>query len=85
MTTNIKNILAALTFLIFVLPVASAEETWKVNLKNADIREFVTQVSTITGKSFVIDPRVKVKVTVRTTHKEEKSSYINTYFFNNIS
>ena len=64
MTTNIKNILAALTFLIFVLPVASAEETWKVNLKNADIREFVTQVSTITGKSFVIDPRVKGKVTV---------------------
>jgi general secretion pathway protein D len=43
---------------------ASAEETWKINLKNADIREFVTQVSAITGKSFIIDPRVKGDVTI---------------------
>ncbi len=43
------------------------EETWKVNLKNADIREFVTQVSTITGRSFVVDPRVKGNVTVIST------------------
>ena len=42
----------------------SAEETWKINLKNADIREFVTQVSAITGKSFIIDPRVKGDVTI---------------------
>ncbi|MDA0760770.1 MAG: type II secretion system secretin GspD [Proteobacteria bacterium] len=41
-----------------------AEETWKINLKNADIREFVTQVSAITGKSFIIDPRVKGDVTI---------------------
>lgn len=43
---------------------AAEQETWKVNLKNADIREFVTQVSTITGRSFVVDPRVKGNVTV---------------------
>ncbi len=43
------------------------DETWKVNLKNADIREFVTQVSAITGKSFVVDPRVKGNVTVIST------------------
>ena len=46
---------------------AAEPETWKVNLKNADIREFVTQVSTITGKSFVVDPRVKGNVTVIST------------------
>lgn len=40
------------------------EQTWKVNLKDADIRAFVTQVADITGYSFVIDPRVKGKVTV---------------------
>ena len=39
-------------------------QTWKINLKNADIREFITQVSTITGKTFVVDPRVKGNVTV---------------------
>lgn len=47
------------------LPViANAEPTWKINLKNADIREFITQVSAITGKSFIIDPRVKGNVTI---------------------
>ncbi|MBD3646187.1 MAG: type II secretion system protein GspD, partial [Pseudomonadales bacterium] len=44
--------------------IASSEENWKINLKNADIREFITQISSITGKSFIIDPRVKGNVTV---------------------
>lgn len=43
---------------------APQEKTWKINLKNADIQEFVSQVAAITGKTFVIDPRVKGKVTV---------------------
>jgi len=42
----------------------SEEQTWKVNLKDADVRAFVSQVADITGYSFVIDPRVKGKVTV---------------------
>lgn len=54
-----------LSFLFaFSQPVWSEEQTWKVNLKDADIRAFVTQISDITGYSFVIDPRVKGKVTV---------------------
>lgn len=39
-------------------------ETWTVNLKEADIRALVNQVANITGYSFVVDPRVKGKVTV---------------------
>ncbi len=50
------------------------DETWKVNLKNADIREFVTQVSSITGKSFVIDPRVKGNVTVISNTSMDKGA-----------
>lgn len=45
-------------------PAQVQEQTWKVNLKDADIRAFVTQVADITGYSFVVDPRVKGKVTV---------------------
>ena len=41
-----------------------AEQSWQINLKNADIRELITQIATITGRTFVIDPRVKGKVTV---------------------
>ncbi|MBK8969855.1 MAG: type II secretion system secretin GspD [Hahellaceae bacterium] len=40
------------------------EQTWKVNLKDADVRAFITQIADITGYSFVVDPRVKGKVTV---------------------
>ena len=43
---------------------AGGEDTWTVNLREADIRALVDQVSDITGYSFVVDPRVKGKVTV---------------------
>lgn len=35
-----------------------------LNVRDADVRALVTQISDITGKSFVVDPRVKGKVTV---------------------
>ncbi|MEJ2741736.1 MAG: type II secretion system secretin GspD [Gammaproteobacteria bacterium] len=44
--------------------VAGEEGTWGVNMKGADIRAFIGQVSDITKLSFVVDPRVKGKVTV---------------------
>ena len=55
---------------------AQADDSWKINLKNADIREFVTQISAITGKSFIIDPRVKADVTViSNVNMDEESVY----------
>ena len=43
---------------------AGEAQSWKINLKNADIQEFVAQIAAITGRTFVVDPRVKGKVTV---------------------
>ena len=64
-TMRIQKNIFFLGFLLFLsLGVVAESGTWRINLKNADIREFVTQVSTITGKSFIIDPRVKGNVTV---------------------
>ncbi|MDG2277537.1 MAG: type II secretion system secretin GspD [Pseudomonadales bacterium] len=40
------------------------EQTWRMTAKGADINEFVAQVANITGKTFVIDPRLKGEVTV---------------------
>jgi general secretion pathway protein D len=55
-------------FLAFASPLSMGQATngknYKINLKNADIREFTTQISAITGKSFIIDPRIKGNVTV---------------------
>lgn len=55
--------LVFLILFIFAAPILG-QDNWKINLKNADIREFTTQVSAITGKSFIIDPRIKGNVTV---------------------
>ena len=64
-TMRIQKNIFFLGFVLFLsFGVVAESGTWRINLKNADIREFVTQVSTITGKSFIIDPRVKGNVTV---------------------
>ena len=63
---KIKNWIHALFFLLLTsaTAVANDDQTWKVNLKDADIKAFISQVANITGYSFVIDPRVKGKVTI---------------------
>jgi len=60
--------------LVIAMNVQAEEQTWKVNLKDADVRAFVTQVADITGYSFVIDPRVKGKVTVVSNSSMNKAS-----------
>lgn len=54
-----------LIFLLFILcgPLW-AEGTLTLNLNNADIRVLINTVSEMTGKNFIVDPRVKGKVTV---------------------
>ena len=42
----------------------AAQDTWIINVKNVDLHEFVAQISEITGRTFVVDPRMKGQVTV---------------------
>ncbi|HFT7947119.1 TPA: GspD family T2SS secretin variant XcpQ [Pseudomonas aeruginosa] len=47
------------------VPAGNQQEAhWTINLKDADIREFIDQISEITGETFVVDPRVKGQVSV---------------------
>jgi len=48
--------------LLFSTQVIADEIT--LNLKDADIRALISTVSKFTGKNFIIDPRVKAKITV---------------------
>ena len=50
-------------FLLFFSFSALANEI-TLNLKDADIRALISTVSKFTGKNFIIDPRIKAKVTV---------------------
>jgi len=43
---------------------AKAQQTWTVNFKDSDIHEVIKFVAEVTGKTLVIDPRVKGRVKV---------------------
>ena len=77
----ITLLLALLQASIVTSPAAWAAEastngsqTWKINIKNADLKEFVAQVAAITGRTFVVDPRVKGNVTVISSTSMDKDA-----------
>jgi len=49
---------------LFAFTHAAAQQTWELNLRGADIRELISKVSEISGRNFVLDPRVRGEVTV---------------------
>ena len=58
--------------LIGVSPPLSAQERAQehvINLKDADIRAFIEDISVLTGKTFIVDPRVTGTVTVTSQAK----------------
>ncbi len=61
-----KAVLIAL--LASLLSTPSWAGSFKLNLKNTDIHSLIATVSKVTGKNFVVDPRVKAKVTVVSSH-----------------
>jgi general secretion pathway protein D len=61
----IKLTLAALLWLAYAGPVPA--ETVTLNLKDADISALISTVAEVTDRNFIIDPRVKGKVTVVST------------------
>ena len=63
----LKQWVLAVLLLISVVSPIQAQESWQINLKDADIGAFISQVADITGKSFVVDTRGKGKVNVITS------------------
>ena len=62
-------LLLALVFSATSLPASrAADEGFELNFTDTDINAVITAVAKLTGKNFIIDPRVKGKVTV-ITHK----------------
>ena len=43
---------------------AQSEDSWTINMQSAEIRDFIEQISSISGQTFIIDPRVKGQVSV---------------------
>ena len=63
MRIRMQRILLSVLLSLFISGSVIADEI-TLNLKDADIRALISTVSKFTGKNFIIDPRVKGKVTV---------------------
>lgn len=64
-------LLATLLFVVSGLSPANAESV-TLNLKGADIAALIGTVSEITGKNFIVDPRVKGKITIVSSRPLDK-------------
>ncbi|MEX1058431.1 MAG: secretin N-terminal domain-containing protein, partial [Natronospirillum sp.] len=53
-----------LCLLLSMLSSVALAQTWRINYQEADLKQFINQVASITGKTFVLDPRVRGQVTV---------------------
>ena len=69
-----KAFCACTMLFVSIINVVFAETGVTLNLKDADIRSLIETVAEATGRNFVVDPRVKAKVTVisaRSMNREE--------------
>jgi len=62
---NSSRILLAVLMAFFVLPLAKSQEpTVTPNYREADIRQIVEAVGEVTGRNFILDPRLNFKATM---------------------
>src|SRR5689334_2197530 len=59
-----KKLLRLLPLAVIALVTSAAQAAVTLNLKDADISTLIATVSEVTGKNFIVDARVKGKVTV---------------------
>ncbi|RLA35401.1 MAG: type II secretion system protein GspD [Gammaproteobacteria bacterium] len=62
---NERRLSLTVLLFLFVAPLASGQEpTITPNYRDADIRQIVEAVGEVTGKNFILDPRIQAKVTM---------------------
>jgi general secretion pathway protein D len=64
--TNRKRLLEVVIAFVLLISMSGSAlaEKVRLNFKGADIQAVITSVADITGKNFIVDPRVKGKVTI---------------------
>ena len=70
------RLLATAMLLTLTLAAQGEAGSWQINLKDAELDAFISEVARITGKNFVIDPRVQGRITiVSSTALDEEGVY----------
>lgn len=60
-------------------PNQTAAQTWTPNFNNTDIMEVIRAVQDATGKTIVVDPRVKGQITVMTDKPVDQATYYDIF------
>lgn len=58
----LRNFLKFCSVLTLIFSLASQAVT--INMRDADLRAFISDISSLTGKTFIIDPRINAKITI---------------------
>ena len=71
--------LFALFLAVFAFAFAPAQAQHTLNVRDADIRAFVTDAARVTGRTFIVDSRVQGKVSVVTDRPLSRSEYFEIF------
>jgi general secretion pathway protein D len=72
-----RLLLVSAAVAIVLAPPVAAQQV--INLRDADIRAFIQDASRVTGRTFIIDPRVQGKVSVVTDRPLSQSEYFEVF------
>ena len=63
-SSSMRSVLFSMCMMLSVSVFSAEEQKYTLNMQDADIKEVIDLVAKVTGKTFIIDPRVRGKVTV---------------------
>lgn len=63
---SIKTLVASLLFTSWLLACPAGADDYSLDMRDTDISEFIASIGKLTGKTIVMDPRVKGKVSIST-------------------
>jgi len=67
------------TVFAFIPVVSYAADDHQITMQEADIRAFINDVSMVTGKTFIVDPRVQGKVTISSEQSLSKGEVFEVF------
>lgn len=76
---RLAGMLAALAIALASPAVLSQQATITPNYKDADLRQIIEAVSAITGKNFIVDPRVRAQVTMLSADPMSPDAFYATF------
>lgn len=74
-----RNVILACCLLLASVTGFAEDQTYTLNMQEADITEVIDLVAKVTGRTFIIDPRVRGKVTVISDKEMTKSQIYETF------